>query len=321
MVLRANSRFPGLGGHLATYASAATLYEVGFNHFFAGKDHPGGGDQVFFQGHAAPGHLRPRLPRGAPVRGPARPLPARDRGQGPELLPAPAADARLLGVPDGLDGPRPPRRGLPGPLQPLPAEPRDQGHERAARLGVPRRRRDGRARVDRRDLAGRPRGPRQPDLRHQLQPPAPRRAGARQRQGHPGAGGPVPGRRLERHQGRLGPGVGRAPGARRRRRAGREDERDARRRVPEVLGLDRRLRPRALLRPGSRASSGSSSTCPTTTSSSCGAAATTTARSTRPTRRRPSTAARRRSSSPRPSRAGRSARASRRATSPTRRRS
>ena len=55
MVLRANNRFPGLGGHLATYASAASLYEVGFNHFFRGKDHPGGGDQVYFQGHAAPG--------------------------------------------------------------------------------------------------------------------------------------------------------------------------------------------------------------------------------------------------------------------------
>ena len=55
MVLRANNRSAGIGGHLATYASAATLYEVGFNHFFKGKDAPGGGDQVFFQGHAAPG--------------------------------------------------------------------------------------------------------------------------------------------------------------------------------------------------------------------------------------------------------------------------
>ncbi len=55
MVLRANNRYPGLGGHLATYASAASLYEVGFNHFFQGKDHPGGGDQIYFQGHAAPG--------------------------------------------------------------------------------------------------------------------------------------------------------------------------------------------------------------------------------------------------------------------------
>ncbi len=55
MVLRANNLTPGIGGHLATYASAATLYEVGFNHFFRGKDAPGMGDQVFVQGHAAPG--------------------------------------------------------------------------------------------------------------------------------------------------------------------------------------------------------------------------------------------------------------------------
>src|SRR3954451_21288864 len=55
MVLRANSAHSGIGGHLATYASAATLYEVGFNWFFRGKDHPGGGDQIYFQGHAAPG--------------------------------------------------------------------------------------------------------------------------------------------------------------------------------------------------------------------------------------------------------------------------
>ena len=57
MVLRANNRFPGIGGHLSTYASAASLYEVGFNHFFRGKDGDdgGAGDQVFYQGHAAPG--------------------------------------------------------------------------------------------------------------------------------------------------------------------------------------------------------------------------------------------------------------------------
>jgi pyruvate dehydrogenase E1 component len=55
MVLRANNQFSGIGGHLATYASAATLYEVGFNHFFRGKDAGGGGDQIFYQGHAAPG--------------------------------------------------------------------------------------------------------------------------------------------------------------------------------------------------------------------------------------------------------------------------
>jgi len=55
MVLRANNRFPGLGGHLATYASAASLYEVGFNWFFKGREGGAAGDQVFYQGHAAPG--------------------------------------------------------------------------------------------------------------------------------------------------------------------------------------------------------------------------------------------------------------------------
>jgi pyruvate dehydrogenase E1 component len=44
-----------VGGHISTYASSAALYEVGFNHFFRGQDHPGGGDQIFFQGHASPG--------------------------------------------------------------------------------------------------------------------------------------------------------------------------------------------------------------------------------------------------------------------------
>jgi pyruvate dehydrogenase E1 component len=55
MVVGGNKRFEGLGGHLSTYASAASLYEVGFNHFFRGKDDGSSGDQVFFQGHAAPG--------------------------------------------------------------------------------------------------------------------------------------------------------------------------------------------------------------------------------------------------------------------------
>ncbi|MDP9223316.1 MAG: pyruvate dehydrogenase (acetyl-transferring), homodimeric type [Actinomycetota bacterium] len=55
MVMRANKKYTGIGGHLATYASAASLYEVGFNHFFRGHDMPGGGDQVFIQGHGSPG--------------------------------------------------------------------------------------------------------------------------------------------------------------------------------------------------------------------------------------------------------------------------
>ncbi len=55
MVHRAQRPGVEVGGHISTYASAAALYEVGFNHFFRGRDHAGGGDQVYFQGHASPG--------------------------------------------------------------------------------------------------------------------------------------------------------------------------------------------------------------------------------------------------------------------------
>ena len=55
MVHRAQRPGIGVGGHIGSYASSASLYEVGHNHFFRGPDHPGGGDQIFYQGHAAPG--------------------------------------------------------------------------------------------------------------------------------------------------------------------------------------------------------------------------------------------------------------------------
>ncbi|MDF3128626.1 pyruvate dehydrogenase (acetyl-transferring), homodimeric type [Kiritimatiellaeota bacterium B1221] len=55
MVTRANKQLDGIGGHISTYASAATLYEVGFNHFWHGASEQHPGDLVFFQGHASPG--------------------------------------------------------------------------------------------------------------------------------------------------------------------------------------------------------------------------------------------------------------------------
>ena len=55
MVVKANKVESGIGGHISTYASAATLYEVGFNHFFRGKRGGYEGDQIYFQGHASPG--------------------------------------------------------------------------------------------------------------------------------------------------------------------------------------------------------------------------------------------------------------------------
>jgi len=55
MVVRANRASPGIGGHISSYASSATLYEVAFNHFFRGKHGKHPPDQVYFQGHSAPG--------------------------------------------------------------------------------------------------------------------------------------------------------------------------------------------------------------------------------------------------------------------------
>jgi len=55
MVVNANKMEEGIGGHISTYASAATLYEIGFNHFFRGKGEGYDGDQIYFQGHASPG--------------------------------------------------------------------------------------------------------------------------------------------------------------------------------------------------------------------------------------------------------------------------
>lgn len=55
MVVRANRQTPGIGGHISTFASSATLYEIGFNHFFRGKDHNYDGDIIYFQGHGSPG--------------------------------------------------------------------------------------------------------------------------------------------------------------------------------------------------------------------------------------------------------------------------
>ncbi len=55
MVVRANRRSPGIGGHISTFASAATLLEVGFEHFFRGNTPELVGDQIYFQGHCAPG--------------------------------------------------------------------------------------------------------------------------------------------------------------------------------------------------------------------------------------------------------------------------
>lgn len=55
MVMRANERDPGIGGHISTFSSAATLYDVGFNYFFRGPSEENEGDLIYFQGHSSPG--------------------------------------------------------------------------------------------------------------------------------------------------------------------------------------------------------------------------------------------------------------------------
>ena len=264
MVVRANIRSEAIGGHLSTYASSAALYEVGFNHFFRGKDDGVAGRPGLLPGPRLPGHLRPGLRRGAAQRGAARQLPVRSGRQRALLLPAPATHARLLGVPHRLDGTRPGQRDRPGPREPLPARARGLADTSASRVWCF----VGDGELDEPEITrlarhGRARAPRQPDLRGQLQPAAARRAGARERQDHPGVRGALPGRWLERDQGDLGPDLGRAAGQGRRRRPAQQDELDGRRRVPEVRHRVGRLHPRALLRPGPPPAPHWSSTSPT----------------------------------------------------------
>ena len=247
------------------------------------------------------GHLRARVPRRPADRGPARSVPARGRRRRPAVVPAPAAHAGLLGVPDRVDGARPDQRGVPGALQPLPLQPRDRRHVERDACGASSATASSTSPKSMAALsARRARAPRQPDLRRELQPATARRSGARQRQGHPGA-------RVDRSAAwggtsikvDLGHGLGRPARARRRRRARQQDELDRRRRVPEVRGRVRRVHPRALLRTRSAPAQDGASTSATTSCSGSRAAGTTTGSSTPRTRPRSSTTARRRSSSPR----------------------
>ena len=246
MVVKANLASDGIGGHISTFASSATLYEVGLQPLLQGQGPRAGRRLRLLPGPRLARHVLARLPRRPPVAAAARELPPRaEARRRPVVVPAPVADARLLGSADGVDGPRPDHVDLPGALLALPGGSRPQAAHRSEGVGVPRRRRDRRARGARRHLARLAREARQPDLRHQLQPAAARRPGPRQRPHRPGARSGLPRRRLERHQGAVGPRVGRAVRARPRGPAAQARRRDRRRRVPEVLGDAGRLHPRS----------------------------------------------------------------------------
>ena len=213
IVVRAGKRGGDLGGHIASFASAATLYDVGFNHFFKGNDHPGGGDLVYIQGHSSPGIYARSFLEGRLSGDQLDRFRQEVDGDGLSSYPHPWL------MPDYWQLPTV-SMGL-GPIMAI-YQARflnEYLHNRGI-MDTSQRRvwcflgrwRDGRARIPRRDLPGRTRRPRQPDLCDQLQPAAPRRPGARQRQDHPGTRRRVPRRRLERDQGHLGLLLGSALG-------------------------------------------------------------------------------------------------------------
>ena len=253
MVLRANKESSELGGHIASFASAATLYDVGFNHFFRAGNDSFGGDLVYFQGHSAPGIYARAYLEGRITEEQLNNFRQEVGGKGLSSYPHPWL------MPDFWQFPTV-SMGL-GPLMAIYQArfmrylqgPRHRRHRRAARCGASGRRRDGRAGIAGRDLARRARAARQPDLRHQLQPAAARRAGARQRQDHPGAGSRFPRRRLERDQGDLGLVLGSAVHARQERPAAAAHGGVRGRRVPGLQVARRRLRAQAFLRQVSRA--------------------------------------------------------------------
>ena len=209
-VVRRNKVSSEYGGHIASFASSAVLYDIGLNHFWRTRTDKHGGDLVFFQGHAIPGIYARSFMEGRISAERMTTSARRPAARGLSSYPHPWL------MPDYWQFPTV-SMGL-GPLMAIyQARFMKYMHNRGlidmadrkvwAFLG------DGE--MDEPEslgaigLAG-ARGARQPDLRDQLQPAAARRAGARQRQDHPGARGHLPRRRLERHQADLGLGLGQA---------------------------------------------------------------------------------------------------------------
>ncbi len=236
--------------------------------FLARAERKPSGRSRFPSGPFEPRHLRALVSRRSHQRGAARLLPHGSRRTRTRafLVSASVADAGILAGADRVDGPWSVAGDLPGALLEISGKPRPDCAERSQGLVLHRRRRIGRARIARRDLARRPRRARQPHLRRQLQSAAPRWSRARQRQDHPGARRRVPRRRLERAQGGLGQLLGSAARARHERHPAQADDGNGRRRIPELQGVRRRVHARAFLRQVSRRRARWSRIFPTTTS-------------------------------------------------------
>ena len=226
---------------------SALLYDIGFGHFWHAPTRQHGGDLIYVQGHVSPGIYARAFVEGRLTEQQLLNFRQESDGKGIPSYPHPWL------MPDFWQFPTV-SMGL-GPLMAIYQArflkylegPRPREDRRPQGVGVPRRRRMRRAGIAGRDLAGGPRAPRQPDLRHQLQPAAARRTGARQRQDHPGAGRRVPRRRLERDQGRLGLGLGQALREGQGRHPAEAHGGVRRRPVPGLQEQERRVRARAFL--------------------------------------------------------------------------
>ena len=283
MVVRANKAADGIGGHLSTFACSAALYEVGFNHFFRGKD----------DGRPATTSTSRATPHPASTPGPSSSTGWTRRtwtgsaceidagGRASPRYPHPRLMPDFWEYPTVSMGLGPDLVHLPGPVQ--------QATCTTAASTTPPNSRVwcflGDGECDEPETLGSisiggARAPGQPDVGRQLQPPTPGRPGARQRQDHPGARGDLPGAGWNVIKVIWGSRLGRVARTRHRRRAAQPDEHHRGRPVPALRHRGRQPHPRALLRPRPPAAATWSSTSPTTTSASCPAAATTTASST-----------------------------------------
>ncbi|GAC1622117.1 MAG: hypothetical protein NVS4B5_14230 [Vulcanimicrobiaceae bacterium] len=120
MVVRANETSSELGGHVASFASSATLYDVGFNHFFRAPSADFGGDLVFFQGHSSPGVYARAFLEGRISEAQLANYRQEVDGGGSRVVPASVADARLLASRHRVDGARADSGHLPGAIPQVP---------------------------------------------------------------------------------------------------------------------------------------------------------------------------------------------------------
>ncbi len=240
MVMRANHVSGELGGHIASYASAAEIFEVGFNHFFRARSDEGGGDIVYFQPHSAPGVYARAFLEGRLTEENLDRYRREIGGAGLSSYPHPWLMPDFWQTPTGSMGI--------GPISAI-YQARFMRYLADRGLVDTRGRRvwgvfgDGEMdepESDRRPLARGARRARQSDLRHQLQPAAARRTGAQQRTDHRGAGAALPRRRLAGDQSVVGFGLGSAVRARYAPCPAAPVRRDGRRQVPDARRQGRR---------------------------------------------------------------------------------